>query len=125
MNIDHMRIDNDTFVVLTDKGEEITYKNNSNADDLDIFGYLFCQNEIEARMKNVIEYYYEKKHTKIELFALKASLKKIKKLQKMIKSELVTIDKNKNDLNDIKNSIGIEEVSREYHIGKKQLVRKI
>ena len=112
MNIDHRVIDRNTFVVLNDKGEEITYKHNEDAASEDIFAFIFIENEIEYREKNVVDLKNERKQMKVRLLNLKNDLRAIKKMDKKIKSNKEFAIFLKNRMNSIKNDCEISEVSR-------------
>lgn len=112
MNTDYKIMDKETFTVLNDKGEEITYKHNENAVSQDIFAFIFIENEIERREQNVVDLKNERKQMKVRLLNLKNDLRAIKKMDKKIKSNKEFAIFLNNRLNSIKNDCEISEVSR-------------
>ncbi len=79
MNLNHERIDKNTFSVLTDKGEEITYRVDARADDLDVFSFVFTTNELEYRRHKVDQLCDERKNLKLDLLYLRRSIQALKK----------------------------------------------
>ena len=56
MNISRKRINDNTFVVTTDRNEEITYYFGKPISDFDISTFIFTENEIEYNIKKIIVY---------------------------------------------------------------------
>ena len=112
MNTNYEIIDSTTFVVFTDKGEEITYKNSDYADSHDIFSYVFTENEIEHRLQNVVNLSAEKRKKTIRLSQLKKDIRALKRLKREIKYNKEYALFLNNRLQRMKNDINISEVSR-------------
>ena len=120
MNISHTRIDENTFKVLTDKGEEITYKVGNNVSDLDIFGIVFSQNELEYRERKINTLCNDRTALKFSLCKLKEYFTNNKKLNSDIKEEKKEVMKINHILNSLKEGTQLQEISRT----PKKLVKK-
>ena len=80
MNIEYKRIDNNNFVVLNERGDETFYHIDGNIEDWEITGFVFLQNEIEWKMKELIELTQNKHDLKMNLLHLRKYLLSMKRI---------------------------------------------
>ena len=111
MNINHYLVDENTFVVITDKNEEITYKTINNITDLDAFSFVFVNNELEYRGNKLNKLYEDKKELRKNLYNLKKYLNNAEKINKKIKETKKDISILNNRLDMIYDDINISSVS--------------
>ena len=119
MNISHERIDNNTFVVVNDKGEEITYQIGDNIEDWEITGYVFLQNELEWKLNNLLKYTSSKKELKLNLLEFKKYIRAKKSIDYKISDTSKTINDIAKNLNRFKTNANLKEVKREIKVHSK------
>ena len=119
MNISHERIDENTFVVLTDNGYVVTYKVGDNVTDLDIFGFIFTENELEYRNNKLSKLYGDKKELKFRLKELRSDIRNLKRINYQIKTTKSDIDRLKRYSEILKKETKVREVCRQTKVLKK------
>lgn len=113
MFINHKLIDENTFVLVMDNGDEFTYKTNNTINNLDVFSLVFTQNELEYRNKKLRKLYDEKRNLKINLLRIKKDLYMKKRLQRNIKDTENDINRLHGRLDQLRNEINPSIVSME------------
>ena len=119
MNISHERIDNNTFAVVTDKGEEITYQIGDNIENWEIAGYIFFQNELEWKLNNLLKYTNSKKELKLNLLEFRKYIRARRSINYKINDTVKTINDIAKNLNRFKDYANLKEVKREIKVHSK------
>ncbi len=119
MNISYERIDNNTFVVVNDKGEEITYQIGDNIENWEIAGYVFLQNELEWKLNKLLKYTNSKEELKLNLLEFKKYIRTKKSIDYKISDTSKTINDIAKNLNRFKTNANLKEVKREIKVHSK------
>lgn len=119
MNLDYKRIDENTFVVITDTGEEITYTNNDNVENWEITGFVFLQNELDWKIEKLGKLTYDKKTMKLNLLKMRKYLRDKKRINYYINNTIKDVDDIKKNLERTKEDNNILETNRKRRILKK------
>ena len=113
MNIDYYVVDKNTFVILNDKGEKITYTTYNDINNLDAFTFAFLQNQLEYKENVISKLLFDKKITKSSLLHLKKSISRMKKINNEIKRTKKDIGGINKQIEMISSNINVTVVSND------------